>query len=308
MSQRKNEAADVGGGFIAWLLHHAARAAPESLAERLEEEWLADLSTRQSGWSRLRFAIGCCWATRVIAYQHYAPTLAPSSAVAGTRLLAGEGRRGSGLLSRRTTTFLLVVGLHVVFFYVLIAKLSQTMVPAKTPPLQNRAVTEPKLRDLPVPPKPQPFDPIRLNVTPPDTHVAIEADPKTSVGPEIGPDTDPGLPSRDQPQTTALPPAEHTAQQIQGGPGVGFPNPDDFYPSFARYREEQGVAIVHVCVDERGRLTSDPTTLQGTGYPQLDEGALKLARAGSGHYRASTEDGRPVKSCYPLRIRFKLKN
>jgi len=66
--------------------------------------------------------------------------------------------------------------------------------------------------------------------------------------------------------------------------------------------------MVNVCVDEHGRLTSDPTTVQGTGYTQLDEGALKLARAGSGHYRASTLDGRPVKSCYPLRIRFQLKN
>jgi hypothetical protein len=131
MSLRKDGTADVSGGLSAWLLHHAARAAPEALSERLEEEWLADLATRESGWSRLRFAIGCCWATRVIAHEYQTPALAPSSAVAGSRVLAGDGRRGSGFLSRRTTTFLLVVGLHVVFFYVLLAKLSQTTVPAK---------------------------------------------------------------------------------------------------------------------------------------------------------------------------------
>lgn len=308
MSQRNEGMGDGSGRFCEWLLHRAARAAPAALSQRLEEEWLADLAARPSRWSRLRFAVGCCWATRVIAYQHYAPTLAPSGAVPGARLSPGPDGRGPGYLSRRTTTFLLVVGLHVVFFYVLIAKLSQTTVPHLTPPLQNRPVTEPKLRDVPTPPKPQLVDPRRLDLTPPDTHLAIEADPKTSVRPEIGPEIDPGLPSRDQPQTTSRPPAEHTAQQIQGGPGAGFPNPDDYYPSFARYREEQGVAIVNVCVDEHGRLTSDPTTVQGTGYTQLDEGALKLARAGSGHYRASTLDGRPVKSCYPLRIRFQLKN
>jgi len=33
----------------------------------------------------------------------------------------------------------------------------------------------------------------------------------------------------------------------------------------------------------------------------------QLARAGSGHYRATTEDGQPVNSCYPLGIRFQLK-
>jgi hypothetical protein len=32
-----------------WLIHHAARHAPDSVAERLEEEWLADLEARPSG-------------------------------------------------------------------------------------------------------------------------------------------------------------------------------------------------------------------------------------------------------------------
>jgi hypothetical protein len=67
-------------------------------------------------------------------------------------------------------------------------------------------------------------------------------------------------------------------------------------------------AIVQVCVDTRGRLTSDPVTLQGSGSFRLDEGALKPARAGSGHYRATTEDGRPVDSCYPFRVRFQLRH
>jgi hypothetical protein len=33
-----------------------------------------------------------------------------------------------------------------------------------------------------------------------------------------------------------------------------------------------------------------------------------LARAGSGHYRPTTEDGRPVTACYPIKIRFELRN
>lgn len=100
----------------------------------------------------------------------------------------------------------------------------------------------------------------------------------------------------------------HVVTQVQGGPGSGFPNPDDYYPTLAKYREVQGTSTVRVCVDVHGRLTSDPATLQGSGSALLDEGALKLAKAGSGHYRASTEDGRPVNSCYPFRIRFQLKN
>ena len=91
------------------------------------------------------------------------------------------------------------------------------------------------------------------------------------------------------------------------GPGAGFPNTDDYYPAAAIRAEEQGGIIMQVCVDTKGRLTAAPTTLQGTGIGRLDEAALKLARAGSGHYRATTEDGRAIESCYPLRVRFQLR-
>ena len=67
-------------GFAQRLIRLAARGAPPSLTERLEEEWLADLATRPSVLSRLRFAIGCCWATRVIAHEHCASDVAVASA------------------------------------------------------------------------------------------------------------------------------------------------------------------------------------------------------------------------------------
>jgi TonB family protein len=95
---------------------------------------------------------------------------------------------------------------------------------------------------------------------------------------------------------------------VLGEPGKGFPNTADFYPSASIRAEEQGLAAVRACVDPNGRLTSDPTIVQSTGKPRLDEAALKLARAGSGRYRATMEDGKPVSSCYAFGIRFNLKN
>ncbi|TLY91210.1 MAG: energy transducer TonB, partial [Gammaproteobacteria bacterium] len=47
---------------------------------------------------------------------------------------------------------------------------------------------------------------------------------------------------------------------------------------------------------------------RSSGSARLDDGALKLAHAGSGHYRPTTEDGRPVDSCYVFRIRFELRD
>jgi hypothetical protein len=53
-----------------WLIHHAARRAPECLSSRLEEEWLGDLEYRSTALSRLGLALGCCWTTAVIAKEY----------------------------------------------------------------------------------------------------------------------------------------------------------------------------------------------------------------------------------------------
>jgi hypothetical protein len=52
------------------LLQRAARRGPPPLGERLEEEWLADFAARPGATSRLRLALGCCWAAGVIAHEH----------------------------------------------------------------------------------------------------------------------------------------------------------------------------------------------------------------------------------------------
>jgi len=112
-----------------------------------------------------------------------------------------------------------------------------------------------------------------------------------------------------EPYSPSLPPETpiHVVQQVGGGPGAGFPETADFYPSLSIHLGEEGISTVRVCVDAKGRLTSEPTTVKGSGNARLDEGALKLARAGSGHYRATTEDGQPVNSCYAFGVRFQLK-
>jgi TonB family protein len=96
--------------------------------------------------------------------------------------------------------------------------------------------------------------------------------------------------------------------RVLGGPGAGFPAMRDFYPPGSILAEETGAAAVRVCVDRNGRLTSDPLIVESSGYRRLDGGALALARAGSGHYRSTTEDGAPVSGCYAFRVRFELQS
>jgi TonB family protein len=208
-------------------------------------------------------------------------------------------QQDAGYFSRRTGTLILVVSLHAVLFYGAMTTLSHIHASASPDDLQNRPVDNPPPHDLLLPPPQPQLDTTKIETQIPEITIPGEPD----AGHELTTTTDP-TPS--QPTPPSIP--AHVATQVQGGPGAGFPDPDDFYPSLARRLEEQGSAVVRVCVDAKGRLTSDPTVLQGSGSARLDEGALKLARAGSGHYRASTEDGQAVNSCYPFRIRFQIRN
>jgi hypothetical protein len=97
------------------LILRTAQRAPAALSERLQEEWLADLEYRIGRLSRLRLAIGCCWATAVIARDVGAPRFA---AALGWRKpwLAGL-RNDLPMVSRRTIGLILVAGLHGLVWY-----------------------------------------------------------------------------------------------------------------------------------------------------------------------------------------------
>src|SRR5262249_45378724 len=127
------------------------------------------------------------------------------------------------------------------------------------------------------------------------------ADPDRSVTTQVSPPEPPPL-ARNEPAGEAP-----KLVRVTGGPGAGFPNPDDYYPSIAILQGWQGLASVQVCVNEQGRLTQVPSLIESSGRGPLDEGALRLAKAASGHYRPTTENGRPISACYPIRVRFHLK-
>jgi TonB family protein len=304
MSQRKGRSmhADLNG-VTHWLILHAARRAPESLSSRLQEEWLADLESRSSALSRLRFAVGCCWATLVIVSDYSrSPVPAASSAAAATRLITFSDRN-FGYFSVRSGTVFIVAGLHAALFYGLITTLSHTRGLATPPNLENHMLD-------PVPPEKLPALPPGLEIkgwTIDVQKLVVDVPPKVDIENDVTTQGDEKTPN---PYSSPLPPEAptHVVRQIAGGPGAGFPDTADFYPSLSIHLGEEGMSTVRVCVDPKGKLLSDPTTVKSSGSARLDEGALKLARAGSGHYRATTEDGQPVNSCYPLGIRFRLKS
>jgi TonB family protein len=278
------------------LIRRAARSAPTALAERLEEEWSADLAARTGTLSRLSLAIGCWWATGVITRDFAVPQVAASNAGGSVRALLGEARYDFPRLSRRTVACVAIVGVHVLLIYGFVSGFAQHVV-ASLPPLTQGVViaeTRPQRPESKMPTievKLPPIDVADLPVLPTEFTFPNQTAPGVTTDPEL---------TRTPPERPAV------IQRLLGGPGKGFPNTDDFYPATSRRLAEMGAATVQVCVDTEGRLANDPVITTSSGVRRLDEGALSLAKAGSGYYRPTTENGRPVSSCYTYRIRFRL--
>jgi TonB family protein len=281
--------------FTRWLIQHAARNSPAALADRLEEEWLADLAAQHGPLLRLRFAVGCCWATRVIAHDYLASGAAASPAATGPAAVI-YGQHDLSFFSRRTTIFVLIVGLHVIVIYGFATGFAQKVIDRIPGPIVATLLNPPEKDVLPPPPIRSHLESRR---TPP---LIPELAPTFDF--QQAPIEDRFIPPPSQPPT----PPSHTVTRILGGPGEGFPNTGDYYPPMSIRLRETGVATVKVCVDDRGRLASVPVIAKSSGISRLDEAALRLAKAGSGRYRSTTDDGTAVTNCFPFRIRFQLKD
>jgi TonB family protein len=301
MSQRNERSTQTDpSGVTHWLIVHAAHRAPESLSSRLEEEWLADLGSRSSALSRLRFATGCCWASLVIVHESARNRVPAASASVSAGGVVTLTDRNLGYFSLRSATLFLIAGLHAALFYGMITTLSHTRGSATPPDLQNTVIK-------PVPPVTSPSQGAvvtdwTITVPKPDT----ETPPLPPIQSDLRAEYDEKPVVRDLPAQPPQTPT-HIVSHVAGGPGAGFPETGDFYPAPSIRLGEEGFSTVRVCVDTRGRLISAPTNENSSGSARLDEAALKLARAGSGHYRAATDDGQPVNSCYAFGVRFQLK-
>jgi TonB family protein len=84
-------------------------------------------------------------------------------------------------------------------------------------------------------------------------------------------------------------------------------NPDDYYPSGSRQRQEQGSPVVQACVGPSGHLLREPVVTETSGYPELDAAAIKVAKAT--RYAAGTNNGTAVpESCIKFKVKFVSRN
>jgi TonB family protein len=77
---------------------------------------------------------------------------------------------------------------------------------------------------------------------------------------------------------------------------------EDFYPAEAKRLMQEGVVVVHACIDVDGRVKSSVKT--SSGYPLLDDAAQRSLQ--NAKWQLATRDGRPVGSCKDLKVTYDL--
>jgi protein TonB len=198
-------------------------------------------------------------------------------------------------LSRRAVVLIAIIVLHVLLAYGLATGLARKAIELIAPPIQSDIIEEVQQHDLPPPPPPPEFERPPVEVPPPDINIDMPVEPTQSTA-----ITD----VTDKAQPKAPPP--HVSNKTNPTTGKNFPNSADYYPAASMRLGEEGSAIVHACVAPTGKLSEDPTIAKTSGSARLDEGAIKLAKAG--HYVPGSEDGKPTTGCFNMSIKFQLKN
>ena len=207
----------------------------------------------------------------------------------------------SNFFTRRTIVLFAIIALHVFIAWSLATGLARRAIELVAPPIQTEVVEEVQKKDEPPPPPPPQMERPPVEIPPPDVAIEVPQETQTTAIVDV---TDKPVPKAPPP-----PPAPVAKKvQVAPKPGKGFPSSEDYYPPASKRLGEEGSANIHVCVGPNGKLTEDPTLAQTSGSARLDDGALKLAKAASGHYQPGTEDGQPAAMCTVFKIKFELRN
>jgi periplasmic protein TonB len=207
----------------------------------------------------------------------------------------------SSFLTRRTIVLFAIIGLHVFIAWALATGLARRAIEMVAPPIQTEVVEELQKKDEPPPPPPPQMERPPVEIPPPDVAIEVPVETQSTAIQDV---TDKPVPKAPPPP----PPPAPKKVMVGAKPGKGFPTAEEYYPPASKRLGEEGSVNVHVCVAPNGKLTEDPTLAQTSGSARLDEGAIKLAKAASGHYQPGTEDGTPVASCTVFKIKFELRN
>ncbi len=207
----------------------------------------------------------------------------------------------AGLLTGRQMMLLLVIALHALAVgYLMTMRIPlDEKSPSGFKPITAVPTAEPV---DPPPPVPAP----RLIDSAVTTVLPVVAVP--TIGVEV-------LPSVPVETGITMPSAVDPVDASPGGEGViestelqsrAVRSPDDYYPATSIQLQEEGLAVVNVCVGPAGRLEGTPTVKATSGSRRLDAAAVKWATEALA-FTPATRNGSAVSACREYRVRFTLR-
>jgi periplasmic protein TonB len=201
--------------------------------------------------------------------------------------------------SRRTISFLIVVAVHIVFFWGLKAGLSNLSVERMFAPVATEIVEEKKVEEDRPPPPPPKIDTPPPFVPPPE--ISIEAPPtENTTAIQVTTSVRPTEP----PPPVAAPKQKVTVQPKVDAKHGGLTKPE--YPPSEKRAEHAGTVYLQLLVLETGRV-GEARIQTSSGYPKLDEAAVSEAKR-SWRFVPGSEDGKPVQMWVTVPLVFKLEN
>lgn len=198
----------------------------------------------------------------------------------------------SSFISSRAIVFFIIVGFHVLIVWGLASGLARKVVEVIAPPIETDIIEEVDERPEPPPPPPPEMERPPVEVPPPEVAIEIPVETTTAI----------------QDVTNRPPPPKPPPPRVvqRNPPKLDIrrsPATDEYYPPASRRSNEEGVTTVRACVGADGR-TGNATIERTSGYPRLDEAAVKWAQRA--RWSPGTEDGKPVEMCAPFNVRFQL--
>jgi protein TonB len=214
----------------------------------------------------------------------------------------------ASVLNGRSMTMMAVIGLHALI-------ISALVLIKVVPPLVNDRQSIIDVFNIPPdeqppPPKPLPVEPTKL---PP---IAI---PQIIIPPIDMPPSESSLVA----EVMSVPADDIGPAQVEAGSGTGpvvpvqpartsselkyraVMSPDVFYPATSVSLQEQGVAVVQLCVGPSGKIDGKPTIQTSSGYKRLDQAAIKWAQEAL-RFTPATENGAAIRACKGFRVVFDL--
>lgn len=197
---------------------------------------------------------------------------------------------------RRALAFVVIVLLHVGFIYTLNAGLAQQAVERVFGPIETKMIEEvkdEKKEPPPPPPKmeiaPPPFvpPPVVTIDLPVETTTTTAITATTKVPPRVVP----------PPVKVDRVPATRIARRD------GSDNPE--YPPQSKRLGEEGLCILTITVTESGHV-ENVVLKQSSGFPRLDEAAIKHLQRQGWKFKPAIENGKPVTTTLDVPVRWKI--